>query len=85
MNAAALNRMTQHERITYWATAKRAYAGTISQLENKDFRKYWVGKLRGTIVTRTDGVWKFDTKAEAIDAAKQFRDLARSKLMPPNA
>lgn len=80
-----LDAMTQHERAEYWATAKRATAGTIGQLEHKNFRTYWVGKLRGMIVTRPDGTWKFDTKPEAIDAARQFRDMARNKIMPPNA
>lgn len=80
-----LDAMTQGERTEYWATAKRATAGTIGQLEHKNFHTYWVGKLRGMIVSRPDGRWKFDTKPEALDAARQFRDMARNEIMLRNA
>lgn len=77
-----LDAMTQQERAECWATAKRATAGTITQREQGNFRTYWVGRLRGMNITRPDGVWKFDTKEEALEAARQFREFARSKITP---
>ena len=69
--------MTKEEKIKYYATAPRAYTGTISPIVNGDFRTYWVGKLRGKIVSTVGSDYKFDTKDEAIACARNFRDICR--------
>lgn len=65
--------MTKKEKIKLYASAPRAYAGTISQIVDGDFVTYWVGKLRGRIVSLAGGEYKFGTKNEAIDCARRFR------------
>ena len=65
--------MTNEEKTVFYATAPRAYAGTISQIIDGNFVTYWVGKLRGKIVSLPGGQYKFDTKQEAIECAKSFR------------
>ena len=70
--------MTYEEKLVFYATAKRATVGTIHQLVDRDFKRYFVGKLRGKIVSRIgDGQFKFDNPADAIDCAKGFRDNSR--------
>ncbi len=69
--------MTKEEKLQFYATAPRAYAGTISQIVDGDFRTYWVGKLRGKIVSTVGNEYKFDTKEEAINCARNFRNICR--------
>ena len=69
--------MTKREKIKFYATAPRAYAATISQIEDGDFVQYWVGKLRGRIVSYKGQQYKFKTKDEAIECARRFRQSCR--------
>ena len=39
-----------NERLLHYATAKRATAGKITQIENGKLVTHWAGKLRGTFV-----------------------------------
>lgn len=66
--------MTKNEKIKHYATAPRVYAGTITQIVDGNFRKFWVGKLRGNIVSMAGGEYKFDTKPEAIECAREFKN-----------
>jgi len=75
--------VTKEEKIKHYATAKRATAGTISQLIDGNFKTYWVGKLRGMVVSYAGKNYKFDTKEKALECARSFRqsciDEANSK------
>ncbi|WP_019584423.1 hypothetical protein [Thioalkalivibrio sp. ALE16] len=70
--------MTGREsKLMHYATAPRAYAGTISVIEDGDFRRYWVPKLRGKIVCLDRNRFKFDRKESALEEARAFRENAR--------
>ena len=74
------------ERVQFYAEAKRATVGTITQIVDGDFKKFFVGKLRGRIVSRIgDGQYKFGTKAEAKSCAIGFRDHSRNLLTETKA
>lgn len=84
-----VNEMSRDERIIHWATAPRATVGTIGKLIDRDIRTYFVGKLRGKIVSRIgDGEYKFNTAKEAMDCARSFRahslKLAKEMNLPIN-
>lgn len=74
--------MTYQQKLVHYATAPRATAAIIHQLEEHDGKKTiaasWVGKLRGMIVT-TDAGYKFGSKSEALDNARAFRESARKE------
>lgn len=65
--------MTRNENIVFYATAKRASAGEIHQIVDGCFKRFWIGRLRGMFVGPTGGKWKFDTREEAVDCARRFR------------
>ena len=71
--------MTKEKKLKFYATAPRAYAGTISQIVDGNLVTYWVGKLRGRIVSTTGNNYKFVTKNEALDCARRFRELCRDE------
>lgn len=72
--------MTYEEKLIKYATAPRARASVIQQIEEQDGKKVivasWVGMLRGVIVT-TDAGYKFDNKPDALENARKFRETAR--------
>lgn len=73
--------MNLGERLQYYATAKRVTVGTIHQLIDGDFKRFYVGKLRGRIVSRIgDGQYKFDTAEDAKLCAIGFRDHSKKLL-----
>lgn len=67
------------DKVIHYATAKRITTGRISQIVDGDFKSYWVGKLRGMIVSRSDGEYRFDTESDAYAAAHEFRERCREK------
>ncbi|ADC73096.1 conserved hypothetical protein (plasmid) [Thioalkalivibrio sp. K90mix] len=72
--------MTEREsKLVYYAMAPRAYAGTISVIEDGDFRSYWVPKLRGKIVCLDRNRFKFDQKQAALEEARAFRESCRQE------
>lgn len=73
---------TKAERVKFFATAPRASAGKIRQLEDGEFRTYWVGKLRGHIVSDPDTEmrYRFGSKDDALDCARRFREHARKEM-----
>ncbi len=74
----ALKDMDYNERVLFFAQAPKATVGTITQIVDGDFKKYFVGKLRGQIVSRIgDGQYKFDSETEAKSCAVGFRDHSR--------
>lgn len=66
----------QHARIAWYATAPRASASQIHTIEDWKLRRYWVPRLRGRNVM-WGGQWKFDTRDEAVAAARAFRDSCK--------
>ncbi|WP_375123556.1 hypothetical protein [Pseudomonas sp. LW8] len=42
--------LTYDQKLVDYATAPKASAGTICQIENGDFVKHWCGKLRGKFI-----------------------------------
>jgi hypothetical protein len=71
--------VTKEDRIKLFATAPKASAGTITQIEDGKMRTYWLGKLRGKFVADIGGRYKFDSRAEAVECARQFREHAKSE------
>ena len=67
---------SKKERAKFYAEAPRATAGRISQIEGGKFVDFWVGKLRGRVVSMNDG-WRWATKDEALDCARRFRENAK--------
>jgi len=73
-----MRELTYDQKLVFYATAKKATAGIISQIENGDFVNYWCGKLRGKFVqVGTD--WKAATKQQAIESARLFREQCRTE------
>ena len=50
-----LENMTYHEKLVFYANAPRLSIGTIGNIENGNFVNYFVGKLRGKIVSTDNG------------------------------
>lgn len=74
------------EKLRYYAGGN-VTVGTISQVEGKATRRYYVGKVRGRIVSSkmTDGkktvdVFKFETPDEARSHAWAWRESHRKEL-----
>lgn len=65
--------MSRDEKLVFYAQAPRAYAGKIHKYEKGNFVTYWAGKLRGIFVSPSEGDFKFNDKAQAIECARQFR------------
>lgn len=73
-----LKDLTYNDRVRFFAFAPRVTVGTITQIVDGDFKKFFVGKLRGRIVSRIgDDQYKFDSEAEARACAIGFRDHSR--------
>lgn len=73
MKKSKLDNLSYNEKVLYFAGAKRATVGTISQIVDRNIVSFFVGKLRGMIVSTSDGQYKFTTKEEAISCAREFR------------
>ena len=81
MGKVKVSDMTFGERLQYYATAKRVTVGTIHQLIDGDFKRFFVGKLRGRIVSRIgDGQYKFDTAEDAKLCAIGFREHSQKLI-----
>jgi hypothetical protein len=70
--------LTYDQKLIHYATASRASAGIISQIQNGDFVNYWCGKLRGKFV-QVGPSWKAATRQQAIESARQFREQCRTE------
>ena len=68
------------DKVSYYARARKVAVGRITQLVGGNFRSYWVGKLRGMIVSRDDGEYRFETEEDARAAAEQFLARCRAAL-----
>lgn len=73
-----MKKKTFKQKVLYYATAPRATIGQISQIVNGDIVDFFVGKLRGIIVSTPDSRYKFGTPEEAKVCAITFRVNARS-------
>jgi len=73
-----LKDLTYNDRVLFFARARRTTVGTITQIIDGNFKNFFVGKLRGLIVSRIgDDQYKFDSKAEAKACAIGFREYSR--------
>ena len=70
--------LTYDQKLIHYATAPKASAGIISQIENGDFVNYWCGKLRGKFV-QVGPTWKAANKQQALDSARLFREQCRTE------
>ena len=68
--------MTYDQKLVDYATAPKATAGIISQIEDGNFVNYWCGKLRGKFV-QVGPTWKASTKQQALKSARLFREKCR--------
>lgn len=68
----------QHARLAWYATAPRAGAATIHQIEDWKLVRYWVARLRGKNVM-LHGKWKHATREEAVETARAFRESCRAE------
>lgn len=71
--------MNKAEKIVHYATAPRATAGTITQIQGGRLVSSWGGKLRGMIVSDADGNYKHPTREAAIECARNFRERRRAE------
>lgn len=86
MAKVKVNEMTFGERLAYYASAKRITVGTIHQLIDGEFKRFYVGKLRGRIVSRIgDGQYKFEDRESAYLCASGFRDHSKGLLAETQA
>ena len=73
--------MTDYQaRLLHYATAQRATAGKISQLDGNKFVTYWAGRLHGVYVCTALG-FKFTTKEAALSNARRFRQECRDEAI----
>ncbi|KQM46408.1 hypothetical protein ASE80_16760 [Pseudomonas sp. Leaf15] len=81
-----MSELTYEQKLVDYATAPKATAGIISQIENGHFVNHWCGKLRGEFV-QTGLTWKASTKQQALESARLFRqqcwDEAKAKGLLP--
>lgn len=69
----AINDMTQDERLVFFATGKKITTRKVFQLENKELKHGWVGRLRGYTI----GKQIFETKEAAHNNVKNWRARLR--------
>lgn len=70
--------MTYDQKLVDYATAPKATAGIISQIENGNIVNHWCGRLRGKFV-QTGPTWKSSTKQQALESARLFRQQCRDE------
>jgi len=70
--------LTYEQKLIHYATAPRASAGIICQIENGDTVNHWCGKLRGKFV-QTGPNWKKASKQKALESAHLFREDCRAE------
>lgn len=78
----AEKKMTQKEKLVFYATAKRATALRISQIVDGKSEDHWIGRLNGRFVGYRSR-YKFPDKESAIQCARNIRQscLARAVKM----
>ena len=70
--------LTYDQKLVDYATAPKASAGIICQIENGDFVKHWCGKLRGKFI-QVGPTWKAASKQQAVEKARGFREQCRAE------
>jgi hypothetical protein len=71
----------QIEIATRIANAKRPSAKMITQLDGNRLVDSWIPRAGGLNVSHPSGKWKFQTRAEAINAARETILNARQALL----
>ncbi|MCU7217578.1 hypothetical protein [Pseudomonas sp. VE 196-7] len=70
--------LSYDQKLIHYATAPKATAGPIRQIEGRRIVTYWCGKLRGDFV-KSGADWKASTKEEAIESARRFREQCKTE------
>ena len=70
--------LTYDQKLIHYATAPKASAGPIRQIENRKIVTYWCGKLRGEFI-KIGANWKSTTRREAIESARLFREQCQKE------
>jgi len=72
-----------YEKVKWYATGY-VTTGTVSQVEEKNIVRYFVGKVRGRIVgTKLENgetIWRFTSEDEARRHAWAWRECQRKRL-----
>lgn len=71
--------MSYQEKLKFYAEAKRSDAVKLHRVVNGDFVPYWVGTLRGKLVT-LDSTIKHHDRESAVNDARAFRESCRREL-----
>ena len=74
------DKMTKKEKLEFYATAPRASAKKIHKIIDGDFKPFWLAMLRGKAVTLTAGEHKLNSREEAVEHARRFRQMCRNDL-----
>ncbi len=72
--------MTVEEKLVFYATAKRATALKISQIEAGEFVEHWVGRLNGRFVGYKSR-YKFTDKDAALQCARDIRQSCLERAL----
>ena len=75
----ALTNMSRAERWQYYATG-RPTVGELTQLVDNRLVDFYVGKVRSVICANNEGEYKFGTKEEALQCAKDFIACAKQEI-----
>ena len=68
------------QKLRFYATAPRVGARKIHQIVDGDFKPFWLATLRGKAVTLVGGKHKLNSREQAIEHARQFREACRKDL-----
>lgn len=71
--------MNYKEKLKFYAGARRADAVKLHRVVDGNFVPYWVGTLRGKLVT-IDSTIKHHDRESAVNDARAFRESCRQEL-----
>lgn len=70
----------REQKLRFYATAPKASARKIHQIVDGDFKSFWLATLRGKAVTLVGGQHKLNSREQAVEHARQFREACRKDL-----
>lgn len=76
--------MTKHQKIKWYATG-RCSAEMIQQIIDGDIVRFYVPKLRGSIVCLKRDSYRHPDKEGAVAEAREFRECMRRRLLAVTA
>lgn len=72
--------MTREEKLYFYANVKRASAKKVHKVIGGDFKRLWVATLGGNAVTLDSNNHGFQTRKDAVEHARLFRESCRKEL-----